>query len=121
MLAEAPPHELALGRDRNALLRRFADEQPVYRARDVDRCLDGQVGCPEGHRRLWARIRGSIHIKSRSEMNVPITVRTPSNSTMAPARNKSAATSDLSKSGPTVGRPSTSETMMLPETMYGSV
>ena len=38
-----------------------------------------------------------------------------------PARNRSAAISALSSSGPTVGRPSTSETMMLPETMYGRV
>src|SRR5258708_21130598 len=121
MLAETPPHELPLGGDRNALLGCFADEQPASRARDVDGCLDREIGCPEGHRRLCARSRRSIPITSRSEMNVPITVRTPSNRTMAPARSRSAAISDLSSSGPTVGRPSTSETMMLPETMYGRV
>ena len=53
-------------------------------------------------------------------MNVPITVSTPSSSTMVPARNMSCAISACSSSGPTVGRLSTSETMMLPETTYGS-
>ena len=49
-------------------------------------------------------------------MNVPITVSTPSISMMVPARYMSCATSALSSSGPTVGRLSTSETMMLPDT-----
>ena len=40
---------------------------------------------------------------------------------MVPARNMSWEMSALSSSGPTVGSPRTSETMMLPETMYGSV
>ena len=49
-------------------------------------------------------------------MNVPMTVITPSSRTMVPARNMSWAISALSSSGPTVGRLSTSETMMLPDT-----
>ena len=56
-----------------------------------------------------------------SEISVPITVITPSRSTIVPARNMSWAMSALSRSGPTVGNPSTSDTMMLPETMYGRV
>ena len=50
-------------------------------------------------------------------MNVPMTVMTPSSRTIVPARNMSWAISAFSSSGPTVGRLSTSETMMLPETM----
>ena len=38
---------------------------------------------------------------------------------MVPARNMSWATSAFSRSGPTVGRLRTSDTMMLPETTYG--
>jgi len=53
-------------------------------------------------------------------MNVPITVITPSSSTMVPARNMSCATSACTSSGPTVGSPSTIEMMMLPETRYGN-
>ena len=52
-------------------------------------------------------------------MKVPITVITPSMRTMVPARNMSWAMSEVSSSGPTVGRLSTSETMMLPDTTYG--
>src|SRR6478752_7100369 len=69
-----------------------------------------------GHARPCRRMRGSIHIKSRSDISVPITVSTPSSSTIVPARNMSCATSACSNSGPTVGRPSTRETTMLPET-----
>jgi hypothetical protein len=52
-----------------------------------------------------------------SETSVPITVITPSSSTIVPARNMSWEMSALSSSGPTVGRLRTSETMMLPDTM----
>ena len=52
-----------------------------------------------------------------SEISVPITVITPSRSTIVPARNMSCAMSAFSRSGPTVGKPSTSDTMMLPDTM----
>src|SRR5262249_25454584 len=72
------------------------------------------------HARPCRRMRGSIHISSRSETSVPITVNTPSSSTIEPARNLSCATSACSSSGPTVGSPSTSDTTMLPETRYGN-
>jgi hypothetical protein len=42
-------------------------------------------------------------------MNVPITVITPSSSTIVPARNMSCAISAFSRSGPTVGRLRTSD------------
>ena len=45
----------------------------------------------------------------------------PSSNTIAPARNMSWAIKDRSSSGPTVGKPSTSEMMMLPETTKGRV
>ncbi len=49
-------------------------------------------------------------------MKVPITVMMPSSRMIVPARNMSCAISAFSSSGPTVGRLSTSEMMMLPET-----
>src|SRR5262245_58603664 len=98
VLAESPPHELPLRGNEDALL--------------------------VGHRRHHVssrRMRGSIQTSRMSEIKVPITVITPSSSTIVPARNISCAISALSRSGPTVGRPRTSDTMMLPDTMYGSV
>src|SRR5512143_3409546 len=89
VLAEAPPHELPLRGDGDAL-RRY--------------CLP-------------RRILGSTHMRRRSEMKVPMTVMTPSSRTMVPARNMSWAIKAFRSRGPTVGRLRTSETMMLPETM----
>ena len=53
-------------------------------------------------------------------MKVPITVSTPSSRMMVEASSMSCETSERSSSGPTVGRLSTTETMMLPETTKGS-
>jgi subtilisin family serine protease len=74
-----------------------------------------------GHQESSRRMRGSTHTRRMSEISVPITVMTPSRSTMVPARNMSCEMRARSKSGPTVGSPRTSDTMMLPDTMYGSV
>src|SRR5262245_11067961 len=94
VLAESPPHELPLRGDEDALL-----------------VGDGR------HHVSSRRMRGSIQTSRMSEIKVPITVITPSSSTIVPARNMSWAISALSRSGPTVGRPRTSDTMMLPDTM----
>src|SRR5438045_7645457 len=79
MFQESPPCQLKLrgGRD------------PVFRSRYKRGFRPHQTAHP------WipARIRGSIHIRIRSEMNVPTTVSTPSSSTMVPARNMSWAMS----------------------------
>src|SRR6516162_8606497 len=109
VLPEAPPHELPLRGDEDALLVRGG------RARQRS-----GIGC-DGHHVSSSLMRGSIQTSRMSEIRVPITVITPRSSTMVPARNMSCEMSALSSSGPTVGGPSTSETMMLPETMYGSV
>ena len=45
-------------------------------------------------------MRGSTHISTRSEMRVPMTVSTPSSSTMVPARNMSCEISERTRSGP---------------------
>src|SRR5438874_5790096 len=97
VLAEAPPHELPLRGDEDALLLHRQDEG--------------------GHQVSSSRMRGSIQTSTMSEMSVPITVITPSRSTMVPARNISCAMRAFSSSGPTVGKPRTRETMMLPDTI----
>ena len=55
-----------------------------------------------------------------SDIRVPITVNSPSASNIADERNKSSASRDSSKIGPTVGRLRTMETSMLPEKMNGN-
>src|SRR6267142_9402 len=95
MLAEPPPRQLPLRGDEDALV------------------------LSDRHHVSSSRIRGSIHTRRMSEISVPITVMIPRSSTIVPARNMSWAMRALRSSGPTVGKPSTSETMMLPETMYG--
>ena len=70
-----------------------------------------------GHQVSSRRMRGSTQTSRMSEISVPITVITPSRSTIVPARNMSCAMSALSRRGPTVGRPRTRDTMMLPDTM----
>ena len=65
-------------------------------------------------------MRGSIHISSRSDSSVPITVSTPSSRMMVEPSSMSCEISECSSSGPTVGRLSTTEMMMLPDTVYGS-
>src|SRR5437867_5437839 len=126
MLAKAPPHELPLRGDGNSLFRevtRFMLRSgfrrgfhPQRNSRRIDtgtflRCTVFRHHCRP------RRILGSIHIRSRSEMNVPMTVSTPRSRTMVPARNMSCAISAFRSRGPTVGRLKTSDTMMLPETM----
>src|SRR4029453_4690722 len=116
VLSEPPPHELPLRGDEDPLVlggdrgRAILDGRPRRLQRDVG----------AGHQVSSRRMRGSIHTRRMSEASVPITVMTPSSSTMVPARNMSCAMSALSSSGPTVGSPSTSDTMMLPETMQCS-
>ena len=89
VLPEAPPGELELGRDRDLLL------GGRDRRRRGCRGLDDRA-----HPCSPARMRGSIHISTRSERKVPITVSTPSSSTIAPARNMSWATSERSSKRP---------------------
>src|SRR6202795_3605374 len=101
VLPEAPPNELPLRRDGD----------PVFG--DVSRY---QWRSELRHHSFPNRILGSTHIRRRSEMNVPITVITPSSRMMVPARNISWAISAFSSNGPTVGRLNTSDTMMLPDT-----
>src|SRR5262249_22335917 len=117
VLAEAPPHQLPLRGDEDALLLRGGGGAALLDGRA--RRLQRDVGA--SHHVSSRRMRGSIQTRRMSETSVPITVITPSSRTIVPARNMSWAISALSRSGPTVGRPSTSDTMMLPETMYGSV
>src|SRR5262249_32686438 len=117
MLLEAPPHQLPLRRHEDALF------LPARRRNGhVDghaRRVEDEIG--PGHQESSSRMRGSTHTSRMSEISVPITVMTPSRSTMVPAKNMSCGMSDFRRSGPTVGSPSTSDTMMLPDTMYGSV
>src|SRR5450631_4802819 len=101
VLPEAPPDELPLRGDGDPV---FGDV-PRYQWRREFR-----------HHSLPNRILGSTHMSSRSEMNVPMTVMTPSSRMMVPARNISWAINALSSNGPTVGRLNTSDTMMLPDT-----
>src|SRR6266508_4893653 len=117
MLAEPPPHPLPLRGHEDAplLLRGGGDRRVNGSARGIE----GQLGL--GHHVSSSRMRGSIHTRRMSEISVPITVITPSRSTIVPARNMSCAMSDFSRRGPTVGNPSTMDTMMLPDTMYGRV
>src|ERR1700730_133110 len=117
VLPESPPGELPLRGHEDAL---------VARGRHRPGLREGSGGWIErdvrsGHQLSSRRMRGSIHTRTMSETSVPMTVITPSMSTIVPARNMSCEMSALSRSGPTVGSPSTSDTMMLPETMYGSV
>src|SRR5262249_60153657 len=101
VLAEAPP-----------------DQRPLRGGEDA-LAVEGRGG--DGHHVSSRRMRGSIQTRRMSDSSVPMTVITPSSSTMVPARNMSCAMSALSSSGPTVGRPSTSETVMEPAAMTGSV
>ena len=79
VLAEAPPHELPLRGDEDALLRRRAGL-----TRGSARGIEGHVGL--GHHASSRRMRGSIHTSRMSEISVPITVMTPSSSTMVPGQ-----------------------------------
>src|SRR5712692_8693014 len=101
MLAEPPPHQLPLRGHEDALLLRG----------DAQRLGD------QRHQVSSSRMRGSIHTSRTSEIRVPITVITPSRSTIVPASYMALAMWALSRSGPTFGNPRTSETMMLPDTM----
>src|SRR5437667_393201 len=112
MLAEAPPHEQPLRRDRDALFG-FGNRGRIGVERE--RFFNPHAGQPS------RRMRGSSHMSSRSESSVPITVSTPSIRMIVPARNMSRAIKALNNSGPTVGRLKTIDTITLPETMYGSV
>ena len=71
VLAEAPPHQLPLR----------GDGDPVFRQDPGFRCR-----CDFRHHCRPRRILGSTHISSRSEMNVPMTVMTPSSRTMVPGQ-----------------------------------
>src|SRR3979411_2076263 len=71
VLPEAPPNELPLR----------GDGDPVFG--DVSRY---QWRSEFRHHSLPNRILGSTHIRRRSEMNVPMTVMTPSSRMMVPAR-----------------------------------
>jgi hypothetical protein len=57
-----------------------------------------------------------MNINMKSEIRVPITVNKPSSKMMLPARNMSWLMREVSRSGPTVGRLRTTDTMMLPDT-----
>src|SRR2546426_17391 len=102
---EPPPHETPPRGHEDALVLRGGDGARPYR----------NLG--RGHQVSSMRMRGSTHTRRMSEISVPITVITPSRSTIVPARNMSCAMRALSRSGPTVGNPRTSDTMMLPDTM----
>src|SRR5437870_5684476 len=101
MFAKAPPHQLPLRSHKNALIgwrytrcrRSFGDRHGVERQARLS------------HQLSSSRMRGSIHTRMMSEINVPTTVMTPSIKTIVPARNISWAMRALSSSGPTVGRP----------------
>ena len=56
-----------------------------------------------------------------SEIKVPITVINPISNIIPPAKNISCATKALTSIGPTVGKDSTTPTMILPEIKYGSI
>src|SRR5262249_3573635 len=116
VLAEAPPHQLPLRGHEDA---RLGDGARVAHGRGVGGLADHVRR--RRHHVFSSRVRGSIHTRGMSGMSVPITVMTPRSSTIVRARNMSCAMRALSSSGPTVGSPRTSETMMLPDTMYGSV
>src|SRR5262245_55326301 len=109
VLPEPPPCQLQLRGDGDAIFRvgSLATAAPKQ-----------SPPSPTGprHASTWWRMRGSIHIRIRSDMKVPTTVSTPSSSTIVPARYMSWAINARSSTGPTVGRLSTSETIMLPET-----
>src|SRR5207237_5618397 len=113
VLAEAPPHELPLRRDEDPLLVRGGDDAGL--AHRSGGRIDDEAR--RRHHVSSRRMRGSTHTSRMSEISVPITVITPSSNTIVPARNMSCAMSALRRSGPTVGKPSTSDTMMLPDTM----
>ena len=81
MSPKAAPGESPLARRREALCSR----------RRGAVCSDGFA---RAHRDPPSRMRGSITISSRSDSNVPTTVRMPSISTIVPARNRSCATRD---------------------------
>src|SRR5215470_7299647 len=116
MLPEPPPHELPLRGDIDPLLLRGRGNRPRHgRAGGIE--SEARIG----HHVSSMRMRGSISTSKMSEASVPITVITPRRSTMVPARNMSCAMRALRRRGPTVGKPSTRDTMMLPDTMYGSV
>src|ERR1700733_601699 len=105
VLSEAPPDELALRGDRDAGFR-FGDQR--WR------------GCVERsgtHRNCPARMRGSIHISSRSDSRVPMTVRKPSSRMIVEPSSMSCEISECSSNGPTVGRLRTTDMMMLPDTV----
>src|SRR5215475_3530634 len=116
MLAEAPPHELPLRGHVDSLLLRGGGDRPRHGRAGGIECEAGI-----GHQVSSMRMRGSISTRRMSEASVPITVMTPSMSTMVPARNMSWAMRAFRRSGPTVGSPRTRDTMMLPDTMYGRV
>src|SRR6202022_1842921 len=107
MLAEPPPHQLPLRGHEDTLTVRRDGDRPLNRsARGIE--AEGGVG----HQVSSSRMRGSINTRRMSDTSVPITVITPSSSTIVPARNMSCETRAFSRSGPTVGNPSTIDTMM---------
>ena len=95
VLPEPPPHELPLRRHEDALL---GGGVRAPSAKGGARGIEGQLGL--GHHVSSSRMRGSTQTSRRSEINVPITVMTPSSSTMVPARNISWAIKALRRSGP---------------------
>src|SRR6266568_2482117 len=107
-----------VGEQRNQI-KRNQDDGPAHRELVLAKAPPDELPLRCGvfrHHSRPNRILGSTHMRSRSEMNVPMTVITPSSRMMVPARNISWAINALRSSGPTVGRLSTSDTMMLPDT-----
>src|SRR5690606_13004773 len=120
---ELPPHDLPLGGLEIALL--FGRER--FGGLGIERLrIDEMLGRPlvAGLDRHDAalpprRMRGSSTASNRSEISMPISVSTATNSNTKADRNWSCDCSALRSTGPTVGRLSTTETMTEPDTSEG--